>query len=166
MVGDVDPQEVVATLTALFADAVAGPPPPDPPPEPARTEPVALFHGTNRDVADIVLGYPGAAVRDPNRAALEVLAEVLNARGGPVERGLATTPKIYRFGAAAATGSTPASWPSPSPAPRRASTPPSPRFGPRSPRLPPMASARPRWSAPPAASAGCGRWPCGRGRDR
>ena len=28
----------------------------------------------------------------------------MNARGGPLERGLATTPKIYRFGASAATG--------------------------------------------------------------
>ena len=104
VVGDVDPPEVVATLTALFADAVAVPPPPDPQPEPAHTEPVALFHGTNRDVAEIVLGYPGAPVHDPDRAALEVLAEVLNARGGPLERGLATTPKIYRLGASAATG--------------------------------------------------------------
>jgi zinc protease len=104
VVGDVDPQEVVATLAGLFAGAVAGPPPPDPQPEPARTEPAALFRGTNRDVAEIVLGYPGAPVRDPDRAALEVLAEILNARGGPLERGLATTPKIYRFGASAATG--------------------------------------------------------------
>jgi zinc protease len=104
VVGDVDPQEVVTTLTALFADAAAGAPPPAPPPEPAHTEPVALFHGTNRDVAEIVLGYPGAPVRDPDRPALEVLAEVLNARGGPLERGLAATPNIYRFGASAATG--------------------------------------------------------------
>ena len=104
VVGDVDPAEVVATLTALFADAVAGPPPPEPPPEPAHAEPVALFHATNRDVAEIVLGYPGAPVRDADRAALEVLAEVLNARGGPLERGLAATPNVYRFGASAATG--------------------------------------------------------------
>ena len=104
VVGDVDPAEVVATLTALFADAVAGPPPTEPPPEPAHTEPVALFHSTNRDVAEIVLGYPGAPVRDADRAALEVLAEVLNARGGPVERGLAATPNVFRFGASAATG--------------------------------------------------------------
>ncbi len=104
VVGDVDPAEVVATLTTLFAEAAAGPPPTEPPPEPAHTEPVALFHSTNRDVAEIVLGYPGAAVRDGNRAALEVLAAVLNARGGPVERGLAATPNVYRFGASAATG--------------------------------------------------------------
>ena len=104
VVGDVDPQEVVATLTALFADATAGPPPVEPPPEPAHTEPVALFHATSRDVAEIVLGYPGAPVHDPDRAALEVLAQVLNEGGGPLERGLATTPNIYRFGASAATG--------------------------------------------------------------
>jgi zinc protease len=104
VVGDVDPQEVVATLTALFADAAAGPPPAEPPPEPAHTEPVALFHATNRDVAEIVLGYPGAPVHDADRAALEVLAQVLNEGGGPLERGLAATPNIYRFGASAATG--------------------------------------------------------------
>ena len=104
VVGDVDPAEVVATLTALFAEAASGPPPAEPPPEPAHTEPVALFHSTNRDVAELVLGYPGAPVRDPDRAALEVLAEVLNTRGGPLDRGLATTPNVYRFGASAATG--------------------------------------------------------------
>jgi zinc protease len=104
VVGDVDPAEAVATLTALFAEAAAGSPPPEPPPEPAHSEPVALFHTTNRDVAELVLGYPGAPVRDADRAALEVLAEVLNARGGPIERGLAATPNVYRFGASAATG--------------------------------------------------------------
>jgi len=104
VVGDIDPQEVVATLTALFTDAAAGPLPPEPPPEPVHTEPVALFHTTNRDVAEIVLGYPGAPVRDADRAALEVLAQVLNGRGGPLERGLAATPNVYRFGATAATG--------------------------------------------------------------
>jgi zinc protease len=104
VVGDVDPQEVVTTLTALFADAVAGAPPPPAAPEPAHNEPVALFHGTSRDVAELVLGYPGAPLGDPDRAPLEVLAEVLNGQGGPLERGLATTPKIFRFGASAATG--------------------------------------------------------------
>jgi predicted Zn-dependent peptidase len=104
VVGDVDPQEVVATLTALFSDAAAGAPPPEPPPEPLHTEPVALFHATNKDVAEIVLGYPGAPVRDADRPALEVLGELLNAHGGPLDRGLAATPNVYRFGASAATG--------------------------------------------------------------
>ena len=104
VVGDVDPQEVVATLTTLFADAAGGAPPPELPPEPAHTEPVALFHATNRDVAEIVLGYPGAPVGDADRAALEVLAQILNGRGGPLERGLAATPNVYRVGASAASG--------------------------------------------------------------
>ncbi|HTB56649.1 MAG TPA: pitrilysin family protein [Polyangia bacterium] len=104
VVGDVDPREVVATVTALFAGAPADTRPPEPPPEPVHTEPVASFHTTNKEVAEIVLGYPGAPVRDPDRPALEVLAEVLNERGGPLGRGLATTPNIYRFGASAATG--------------------------------------------------------------
>ncbi len=104
VVGDVDPREVVATLTALFADAVAVPPPPAPAPEPPHTEPVALFRATKTDVAQLVLGYPGAPVGDPDRAALEVLAEVLSARGGPLERGLAATPNVYRIRASAATG--------------------------------------------------------------
>ena len=104
VVGDVDPQEVVATLTALFADAAAGTPPAEPPPEPLHTEPVTLFHATDKDVAEIVLGYPGAPLRDADRPALEVLAEVLRARGGPLDRGLAATPNVYRFGAASAAG--------------------------------------------------------------
>ncbi len=104
VVGDVDPREVVATLTALFSDAAAGTPAPEPGPEPLHTEPVALFHATTRDVAEIVLGYPGAPLRDADRPALELLGEILNTPGGPLERGLAATPNVYRFGASAATG--------------------------------------------------------------
>ncbi|HEY6475798.1 MAG TPA: pitrilysin family protein, partial [Polyangia bacterium] len=104
VVGDVDPQEVVATLTALFAEAAPGAPPPDTAPEPTHTAPAALFRATNKDVAEIVLGYPGAPAHDPDRLAAEVLAAALGARGGPVDRALAGTAGVFSFAASAAEG--------------------------------------------------------------
>ncbi len=105
VVGDVDPREVVATLSKLFAEAPAGSPPPEPPPEPAHTEPVQLFGTTNKDVAEIVLGYPGAPPGDPDRPALGVLAEILAAPGGRLERALAAAqPPAFRSTASAAPG--------------------------------------------------------------
>ena len=107
VVGDVDPKEAVATLTALFAKAPAGTAPPDPPPPPAHAEPVALFQNTERGGAELVVGYPGPEPRDPDRAALEVLAEIL-ASGGRLDR-LYTgrAPLAFHAGARAAAGVAP-----------------------------------------------------------
>ena len=101
VVGDVDPKEVVATLTALFADAAAGAAPPDPPPEPVHTAPAALFRPTGKDVAQIVLGYPGPPARDPDWLALEVLAAAL---GGPLDCALGRTSGVFSVAPSAARG--------------------------------------------------------------
>ena len=110
VVGDVEPKEVVAALTALFAEAGAATPPGDLaplPPPPVHTEPVALFGTTELDAAALVLGYPGPDPRDPDRPALEVLAEVLEA-GGRLDRLYAGKPPlVVRVGASAASGVSP-----------------------------------------------------------
>jgi zinc protease len=107
VVGDVDPKAVVGTLTALTAGAAAGTPPPDVAPEPAHLAPVALFRGTSKDVAQIMLGYPGPNAHDPDRLAIDVLAEALGTPGGPLDRALAGTPGVFGFASAAAEGSDP-----------------------------------------------------------
>jgi zinc protease len=107
VVGDVDPKEVVATLTALFAAAAPGAPPPDAAPDPVHAAPAALFRPTARDVAEIVLGYPGPPgppARDPDRLALEVLAEALAVSGGPLDRALGRTSGVFSFAPWAAGG--------------------------------------------------------------
>ncbi|HVV49859.1 MAG TPA: pitrilysin family protein, partial [Polyangia bacterium] len=107
VVGDVDPKEVVATLSGLFAGAPAGMAPPETPAVPVHTEPVALFETTTADAARLVLGYPGPDPRDPDRPALEVLAEILSS-GGRLDRLFAgATPLAFRAGARAATGVAP-----------------------------------------------------------
>ncbi len=164
VVGDVDPKEVVATLTALFADAAAGAAPPDPPPEPVHTEPVALFRPTGKDVAEIVLGYPG-----PDRARSRS-AGAGGARrgrsGGRLDRALGrTSPASSASPPPRPAASIPASWRSPSPARRRPSTPWWPRFAPRSPRWSRAAVDRgrggrrgpPAGRRPGARFAGCRR---------
>ncbi|HEY4394767.1 MAG TPA: insulinase family protein, partial [Polyangia bacterium] len=104
VVGNVDPKTVVATLTTLYAGAAPGPPPPDLAPEPAHTAPTALFRATSKDVAQLVLGYPGPSAHDPDRLAAEVLAEALGARGGPLDRALGGTAGVFSFAPAAAKG--------------------------------------------------------------
>lgn len=104
VVGDVDPKAVVATLTALFAEAPVGAPPPELPPAPIHTEPVALFHPTDLDVAEIVLGYPGPDLGDPDRPALEVLAEILAPEGRLRKLFGGKSPLVFGVGARAASG--------------------------------------------------------------
>jgi zinc protease len=105
VVGDVEPGPIVATLTALFSDAAPAAPPPELPPEPSHAEPVAVFHTAGRDVAEVVLGYPGASARDPDRLATEVLAEILSADGGRLKSALGgASPLAYWVDASAAQG--------------------------------------------------------------
>jgi predicted Zn-dependent peptidase len=104
VVGDVDPKEVVATLTALCAEAAPGAPPPETAPEPPHTAPAALFRATSKDVAELVLGYPGPQAHDPDRLAVDVLAATLGARGGPLDRALGGTPGVFSYVASAAEG--------------------------------------------------------------
>ena len=90
VVGDVNPTEVVQAVTALFADAPAAPPAAAPPPPVAlvRSEPVAVFRALGQDEAHVVVGYPTVAPGDPDRAALEVLAEILGGEGGRLKGAL------------------------------------------------------------------------------
>ena len=105
VVGDVEPGPIVARLTSLFSEAAPAAPPPELPPEPTHAEPVAVFHTAGRDVAEVVLGYPGAPARDPDRLAAEVLAEVLSADGGRLKSVLGgASPLAYWVDASAARG--------------------------------------------------------------
>ncbi len=102
VVGDVDPRQVAAAVAALFVERGARPVSAAPPPlamGSSRREPITLFGTTDRERAEIVLGYPGPPAGDPDRPALEILAEVLEARG---TRSLA--PGTVPFGAVAARG--------------------------------------------------------------
>jgi predicted Zn-dependent peptidase len=89
-VGDVNPAEAVHAVTALFADAPpAGPAPaPAPAAAQARNEPVAVFRAQGEDEAHLVLGYATVPPGDPDRAPLEVLAEVLAGPQGPLAAAL------------------------------------------------------------------------------
>jgi zinc protease len=85
IVGPVDPDRVATKVQALFADAPirkgARELPPAVP-QPVRSERVEVFQFVTKVQARIVVGYPGLTVRDPDRFALEVLAEVLGGTGG------------------------------------------------------------------------------------
>jgi len=111
IVGDVEPGPIVARLTSLFPGALAGsaagplPGAAPSPPEPAHVEPVAVFRATGKDVAQVVLGYPGAPPRDPDRLAIEVLAEILAADKGRLKSALGgESPLAYRVEVSAARG--------------------------------------------------------------
>jgi zinc protease len=94
VVGDVDAARVVETLRALFADAPAPLEPSAPaPPSPRATDaPTEVFAVAAQDRADVVVGYPGLPLADPDRRAAEVLVEMLggreDARGGRLAREL------------------------------------------------------------------------------
>jgi zinc protease len=105
VVGDVEPRSIAATLTSLFADAPAGAPATDSPPEPPHGEPIAVFRAAGKDAAEVVLGYPGPPLRDPDRLAVEVLAEILSADGGRLKSALGGEPPlVYRVDVSAARG--------------------------------------------------------------
>jgi zinc protease len=112
VVGDVDPAAIVSTLTSLLAEAAGAPAESKAravdeatPPPPVHGEPVAVFRATSKDVAQVVLGYPGPPVGDPDRLAAQVLAEVLSAQGGGLESALAgEAPLAYQVQASAARG--------------------------------------------------------------
>jgi zinc protease len=104
IVGDVEIGEVVARLRALFADAPAWSPPPTaaptvaapaPPATDAGSAPAAtpteVFRLAKGDDAGVVVGFPGVALRDPDRPAVELLARVLGAEDGPLARATGAT---------------------------------------------------------------------------
>lgn len=86
VVGDVDPQAVVAKARALFGEARKGATPPERPPapwdaaHPVAAEEVVKFQ--NKQQAHVVYGFPGTTITDPDRFPLEVLATILSGQGG------------------------------------------------------------------------------------
>ncbi len=116
IVGDVDVRRAVARLGTLLAEApaiaaleppaslpastkpapasplaVSTAPPPaaavstTPEPEVA-SPPLEVFRLAPKDDAHVVVGFPGVALGDPDRAAVELLARVLDADDGPLAR--------------------------------------------------------------------------------
>lgn len=86
IVGDVDPQAVVAKARALFGARGAAAPAPDAPDAPwDAAHPVAaqqVFKFQNKQQAHLVYGFPGTTITHPDRFALEVLATILSGQGG------------------------------------------------------------------------------------
>jgi zinc protease len=84
VVGDVDPDEAAAALARELADLSqddAKPlvlPEPEPPPREIRR----ASERKDRAQAHLVLGFRGAAIDDPDREALDVLAQILAGQGG------------------------------------------------------------------------------------
>jgi zinc protease len=86
VVGPVAGERVAAKLQSLFADVPARPgerATASTPALPTRSEPVEVVQFISKPEARVVIGYPGVTTRDPDRFALEVLAQVL---GGPAGR--------------------------------------------------------------------------------
>jgi zinc protease len=81
--GDVDPDAIAARLSALLADLDGGEfEPPSPAPEPAPREIRVAELRKRRAQAHLVLGFRGLDVRDGDRFALEIVAQILAGQGG------------------------------------------------------------------------------------
>src|SRR5262249_10210943 len=81
-VGDRAPERAAGGLRGLRAAAPGGGAAPAPPAEPPRAEPDDVFCFVAGDQAHAVIGYPGVTLRDPDRFALAVLAQILGGEGG------------------------------------------------------------------------------------
>ncbi|HEX2661145.1 MAG TPA: insulinase family protein, partial [Polyangia bacterium] len=82
VVGPVDPTRVAEKLQALFADAsMTDAPTVAAGPIAANPFPREVVRFADVGLARVVLGYPGVNLRDPDRLALDVLAEVLTGAG-------------------------------------------------------------------------------------
>lgn len=99
VVGDVDPDQVIAAARKAFAAARSGPRPVGGP-QPSSAAPSGerqVFGFLPGDVSAVVVGFPGVTVAHPDRPGLDLLAEVLAARVGAklrLERHL-----VHRVGA-------------------------------------------------------------------
>ncbi|HEY2744952.1 MAG TPA: insulinase family protein, partial [Polyangia bacterium] len=86
IVGDVDPQAVVAKARALFGAAGKGAPPPASPPAPwDAAHPVVgreVGKIQNKQQAHVIYGFPGTTITDDDRFGLEVLSTILSGQGG------------------------------------------------------------------------------------
>jgi zinc protease len=82
VVGNVVPARVAAKIQSLLGDGGPAPETAPIPVEPARGEGVEVFRAMPADDAQVVIGYPGTTLRDPDRFSLEVLAEILSGPSG------------------------------------------------------------------------------------
>jgi zinc protease len=83
VVGDVEPNRVIAKVSALFAAASeAGVQQPKVVVEPPSEGPSQVFKFLAKEQAHVVLGFPGVTFANPDRFTLEVLAQVLSGQGG------------------------------------------------------------------------------------
>jgi zinc protease len=84
VVGDVDPDEAAGALARELADLAQDDTKPLvlPEPEPAPREIRRASERKDRAQAHLVLGFRGAAIDDPDREALDVLAQILAGQGG------------------------------------------------------------------------------------
>ena len=83
VVGDVDPDEMAAQLSRRLGVLPPGTDPfPLPPEEPSPREVRSAEERKDRAQAHLVIGFRGLAVHDPDRHALEVIAQLLGGQGG------------------------------------------------------------------------------------
>jgi zinc protease len=86
VVGDVDPQAVVAKARALFGSAGKAAAPPEAPARPwDAAHPIVgqeVFKFQNKQQAHVVYGFPATTITDSDRFSLEVLATILSGQGG------------------------------------------------------------------------------------
>ncbi len=83
MVGDVDPDRVVAKLSGLLGGAPREEvEPPSIPDETPAAAPDQAFKYLAKEQAHVVLGFAGTTFDNPDRFPLEVLAQVLSGQGG------------------------------------------------------------------------------------
>jgi zinc protease len=82
IVGDIDPDEVIARVRRRFeriAKAKLVAPPVVPPPQVTARE---VYRYLDRAQAHLVVGFPGATLSAPDRFALEILVAILGGQGG------------------------------------------------------------------------------------
>jgi len=80
VVGAVSPARTAAKLQALFADVRPAPREPGQVAVmPDRTAPIEIVRVGAKTTGHVMLGYPGLSLRDPDRYALDVLADALSA---------------------------------------------------------------------------------------
>jgi len=96
VVGGVDPDEVVELAERLLVPGAGkGRPPKDPAPWKPLKGPVQVTESAPKEQSHVVLGFPGVALDDADRFAVDVLTEILGGHGGRLfaslreERGLA-----------------------------------------------------------------------------
>jgi zinc protease len=84
VVGAVSPARVAAKLQSLLGDSPSTVPAelPSPPKMPRRDAPLEITRFTPGSVAHVMLGYLGLRVGDPDRYALDVVAEILGGSSG------------------------------------------------------------------------------------